>query len=190
MQELYDHINKFSKISFTEFEEVLSFFEMKSVIKKEVFYRPPNQILKHYFVVKGCVHLYFINERGTEQTLQFGINNWWITDYSAFQHNRNSEFYIQAVEDSVILQITYQKQEELLQRVPKVEAYFRNIYQIGYGAAIMRMKYIFSYSKEEIYFKFRDAYPEFVNSVPQYLVATYLGLSPEYVSKLRRKSIS
>ena len=71
-----------------------------------------------------------------------------------------------------------------------MEVYFRNIYEIAYGAAIMRMKYIFTYTKEEIYFKFRDAFPDFVNNMPQYLVATYLGLSPEYVSKLRRKDVS
>lgn len=190
MQKLYDHINKYSNIDFNEFQKMKSFFEIKPVDKKEILYRAGNNALNHYFVLSGCIHMYFINERGTEQTIQFAIDNWWITDYLAFQDNRSSEFYIQAVEKSEILQITSQKQEELLQLFPKMESYFRQIYQKAYGAAIMRLKYIFSYSKEEIYYKFRDAFPDFVNNVPQYLVATYLGLSPEYVSKLRRKRIS
>ncbi|WP_460542206.1 Crp/Fnr family transcriptional regulator [Echinicola sediminis] len=187
---LFDHINRFTPISKSEFEQIEPFFEKRSVAKKEILYRAGDHALKHYFVSSGCVHLYFINERGSEQTLQFAIENWWITDYLAFQNNGRSDFFIQAVEPSELLQISFQKQEEMLRKFPQMETYFRNIYQKAYGAAIMRMKYIFSYSKEEIYFRFRDAFPEFVNNVPQYLVATYLGLSPEYVSKLRRKSIS
>lgn len=132
--------------------------------------------------------MYFISDRGSEQTLQFAINNWWITDTLAFQNNRSSEFCIQAVESSIILQISHKNQESLFLEFPKMETYFRHIYETAYGAAIMRMKYIFNYSKEEIYFEFRNAFPDFVNNVPQYLVATYLGLSPEYVSKIRRKS--
>ena len=190
MQELYDHINKYTVIDKNEFQEISSFFETESINKKEVIYEAGHKSLNHYFVLEGCVHMYFINERGIEQTIQFAIKNWWITDYLAFQNKRSSEFYIQAVEPSVILQTGCEKQEKLLQQFPKMETYFRNIYQTAYGAAIMRMKYIFSYSKEEIYFHFKDAFPDFVNNVPQYLVATYLGLSPEYVSKIKRKSIS
>ncbi|WP_445709866.1 Crp/Fnr family transcriptional regulator [Flavobacterium sp.] len=190
MQKLFDHIKKYININENEFQEIASFFETKPVHKKEVFYTPGSTSLKHYFVLEGCVHMYFVNDKGTEQTLQFAIENWWITDCLAFQNNRSSEFFIQAVDSSVILQIGYKEQEELLLKFPKMEIYFRNIYQTAYGAAIMRMKYMFSYSKEEIYCRFKEAFPEFVNNVPQYLVATYLGLSPEYVSKIRRKSIS
>lgn len=190
MKELYDHICKFIDLNDAEFEAVASYFERVSLRKKDIIYRAGDKTLDHYFVINGCMHMYFINDRGAEQTIQFAIKDWWITDYLAFQHKTVSEFYIQAVEPSDVLRISGQKQEELLKRFPKMETYFRTIYQIAYGAALMRMKYIFDYSKEEIYFKFRDAFPDFVQNVPQYLVATYLGLSPEYVSKLRRKSTS
>lgn len=190
MQKLFEHINKYTSIDTADFEEIISFFTTKSVSKKENIYTAESKALHHYFVLNGCIHMYFINDRGAEQTLQFAIENWWITDYLAFQNNRSSEFCIQAVEKSEILQITYQDQEELLRRFPQMENYFRKVYQTAYGAAMMRIKYIFSYSKEDIYFEFKGAFPNFVNNVPQYLLATYLGLSPEYVSKLRRKRIS
>lgn len=190
MRKLFQHINKFVSIDEEDFKEIVTFFELKNYKKKEGVYGAGMGVPKHYFVLSGCAHLYFINDRGAEQTLQFAIEDWWITDYLAFQKNQASEFYIQAVENLELLQISREKQEELLEAFPRMEVYFRQVYQVGYGAAIMRMKYIFTYSKEEIYFRFRDAFPEFVNSVPQYLVATYLGLSPEYVSKLRRKQLS
>ncbi len=190
MKALYEHINQYTSIENEDFQKIMSFFEVKSVNKKEIVYNSGSKDLKHYFVGNGCLYMYFINDRGAEQTLQFAINNWWITDYLAFQNNRSSEFYIQAANPSLILQISYKEQEALLLEFPKMESYFRHIYQTAYGAAIMRMKYIFNYSKEEIYFQFRDSFPDFVNNVPQYLVATYLGLSPEYVSKIRKKKFS
>ncbi|AYN67672.1 Crp/Fnr family transcriptional regulator [Euzebyella marina] len=190
MNELHKHILGFCDLNNEQFELVRDYFEYKRVSKKETLYEAGSNNLGHFFVVKGCLHMYLINERGSQQTLQFAIDNWWLTDHQAFRNRTASEFYIQAVEASEVLIISNEKQADLLQRFPQMEVYFRNIYAIAYGAAIMRMKYIFTYTKEEIYFKFRDAFPEFVNNVPQYLVATYLGLSPEYVSKLRRKDVS
>lgn len=190
MQQFYKHINKYTEVNKLDFKKISSFFEIMSVKKKEIIYSAGSNDLEHFFVVNGCLHMYLIDDAGTEQTLQFAINNWWLTDYLAFQSNRSSEFYIQAIEPTTILKISYKKQEQLLKQYPKMETYFRNIYQIAYGASIMRMKYIFTYSKEEIYLKFKEAFPDFVNSVPQYIIATYLGLSPEYVSKIRRKIIS
>lgn len=190
MQELYDHISRYCAIDVEEFRQIKSFFELGTPKKREIIYRGGSAGLGHYFVLRGCLHMYYVNDRGGDQTVQFAIDNWWITDYLAFQNNKRSGFSIQAVKPSRVLKITYRKQEEMLRKFPKMETYFRNVYQTGYGAAVMRMKYTFDHSKEDIYFRFRDSFPEFVNSVPQYLVATYLGLSPEYVSKLRRKKIS
>ncbi len=190
MQKLFDHINKYTNVDEFEFHEIEPYFNAEEISKKETLYSAGSKALKHYFVLEGCLYMYFINDRGSEQTLQFAVSNWWITDYLAFQNKKSSEFYIKAVDKSKVLSIGYEQQEELLSKFPKMETYFRNIYQTAYGAALMRMKYIFDFSKEEIYFKFKEAFPEFVNNVPQYLVATYLGLSPEYLSKLRKKSIS
>lgn len=144
----------------------------------------------NYLVLSGCIHLYFLDEKGIEKTVQFGIENWWLTDYLAFYHQKTTDFYLQAVEDAEILMITYPKQQELFQKHPKLEQYFRHIYQIAQGAATMRMKYIFDYSKEDIFFRFRELFPEFVQRVPQYMLATYLGLTPEYLSEIKKKGIS
>lgn len=187
---LFSHISRFSEIDKTKFEEILSFFEIKKVKKKAILMSEGTHCKSHFFVLEGCLHMHFSNSKGAEQTVQFAIENWWLTDYSAYHTQAISEYNISAVEDSLIAVIDHNKQESLLNKYPELEKYFRVVYQIAYGAALNRVKYIFNYSKEEIFFIFRDHHPDFVNRVPQYMVATYLGLTPEYLSQLRKKTVS
>ncbi|MAZ26476.1 MAG: cyclic nucleotide-binding protein [Cytophagaceae bacterium] len=190
MKNLFEHINKYVAVTEKEFEEISSYFTQRHVAKKETLYNAGDKGLHHYHVLEGCIHMYFIDAKGAENTLQFALKDWWLTDYLAFQKKQVSEFYIEAVEPSMILEISAKDQEGLFKAHPVMESYFRNIYQIAYGASLIKIKYIYKYSKEEMYYRFRDAYPHFVNNAPQYMVATFLGLSPEYVSKLRKKSVS
>jgi CRP-like cAMP-binding protein len=149
------------------------------------------QICKyHYFVLNGCLRKFFINEKGNEQTTEFAIENWWITDNIAYEYRLPTEFYIQAVEDSEVLSIDNYSQEKLLIEFPKMERYFRFIYQRAFAAAQMRIKYLYAFSKEEFYYHFNKNYPEFVQRIPQYLIASFLGFSPEYLSEIRNKSRS
>ena len=80
--------------------------------------------------------------------------------------------------------------DSLLNKFPKMERYFRTIYETAYGAALMRFKYINTYSKEEIFFRFKEKFPEFVQRVPQYVLASFLGLTPEYLSEIKKKQFS
>lgn len=134
--------------------------------------------------------MFFVNEKGVERTVQFAIENWWMADFLAFQNKNQTEFSIQAVEKSQLLCISYEKQEQLLAQFPQLEKYFRIIYQIGYGAALVKMKYLFDLTKEEIYFHFTENFPDFAQRVPQYLIGSFLGLTPEYVSEIRAKKRS
>ncbi len=188
--QFYNHLKKFIEIDERKFSEILCYFESKSLKKKETLISAGNICSSNYFVLKGCLHMFFINDKGAENTVQFGIENWWLTDNLSFLRHSTTEFYIQAVEKSEILFISYDKQEELLNKYPELEKYFRKVYQIAYGAAIMKMKYIFNFSKEDIFFYFRNSHPEFVQRVPQYLLATFLGLTPEYLSEIRKKKRS
>nr|WP_299035759.1 Crp/Fnr family transcriptional regulator [uncultured Tenacibaculum sp.] len=115
------------------------------------------------------------------------MENWWLTDFLAFQNQKHANFTIETVENSEVLSISSSKYTELLNQFPLLEKYFRNIYETAYGAALMRLKYINSYSKEEMFFRFREDFPEFVQRVPQYLLASFLGLTPEYLSEIKRK---
>lgn len=183
----FDHINKYIKIDKQDFKKVLTYFKIVDVIKKETLMEEGTLCNYNFMVLKGCLHMYYINDKGTEKTVQFALENWWITDHLAYHHHRESEFFIQAIEPGQVLKISRDKEAQLLSDFPIMEGYFRHIYQIAYGASIMRTKYLFDNSKEDIFFSFSEQFPEFVQRVPQYQLATYLGLTPEYVSEIRKK---
>ncbi|WPP52440.1 Crp/Fnr family transcriptional regulator [Catalinimonas niigatensis] len=189
-EQLYKHITKFIPFEAQHFDEVLSYFQVHEPDKKDKLTEAGTLCNQCYFVLKGCLHMYYVNDKGVEKTIQFAIENWWIADFLAYHHRQSTGFCIQAVEASQVLSLDYHSQNKLLERFPNLEAYFRNVYQIAFGTSIMRVKYLFDYSKEEIFFNFSEEYPEFVQRVPQYMLASFLGLTPEYVSELRRKKRS
>jgi len=184
------HIDKFVQISNEEFDEILKFFETKEVSKKENLLEEGQMCRYHYFVLNGLLRKFFINEQGIEQTTEFAIETWWLTDNIAYERKLPTEFYIQAAEKSQILYISQDNQEKLLNAFPKMERYFRFVYQRAYAAAQMRVKYLFSLSKEEFYFELLRKHPEFVQRVPQYLIASFLGFTPEYLSEIRKRIVS
>lgn len=184
------HIDKFAQVSDDEFEEIKKFFDTKDVAKKENLLEEGQICKHHYFVLNGLLRKFYINEKGIEQTTEFAIETWWLTDNFAYEHKIPSEFYIQAVEQSTILYISQGNQEQLVKAFPIMERYFRFVYQRAYAAAQRRVKYLFSLSKEEFYFQAVKNHPQFVQRVPQYLIASYLGFTPEYLSEIRKRHIS
>ncbi|WP_274476604.1 Crp/Fnr family transcriptional regulator [Mangrovimonas aestuarii] len=187
---LTKHIANITSLSEKEATEIIDFFDYQSYKKKEKLQLSENPCYKLFFVSEGCLQLYFIDDLGNTKTTQFAIENWWITDFLAFQNQNHSEFFIEAVENSKVFSITFSNYQELLEKHPKMEKYFRTIYETAFGSALMRFKYIYSFSKEDIFFEFQTQFPEFVQRVPQYLLASFLGLTPEYLSEIKRKKLS
>ncbi len=190
MKELLKHLRAYILISEEEFEQIEKYFEYLEVKKKENLNSFKNISNYNFFVVQGCLNMYFINDRGENQSVQFAIENWWISDLLSLYRNKKSVFYIQAIEDCKVLSISKNNQEKLLANFPKIERYFRIIYQIAYGASLYRIKFLYQASKADRYFHFIKHQPEFAQRVPQYLIASFLGLTPEYVSEIRAKKIS
>lgn len=184
------HLKKFIEIDENEFREVMGFVEIIKVKKKQNLLLEGQVCKSHFFVLKGCLRKFFINEKGTEQTTEFAIETWWLTDHLAFEKQLPSEFYIQAVENSEVLVIHQPDQEKLLEQFPKLERYFRFVYQRAFAASQMRIKYLYSFSKEEFYHQLVRKYPAFVQRIPQYLIASFLGFTPEYLSEIRAKKLS
>ncbi|MGN6212265.1 Crp/Fnr family transcriptional regulator [Parafilimonas sp.] len=184
------HIDKFAQVSTDEFDAIQKFLTIKNVAKKENLLEEGQICKHHYFVLDGLLRKFFINEKGIEQTTEFAIETWWMTDNIAYEHKTPSAFYIQAVEKSRILYITQDNQEKLVKAFPVMERYFRFIYQRAYAAAQMRVKYLFSLSKEAFYLQSVERYPEFAQRIPQYLLASFLGFTPEYLSEIRKKRLS
>ena len=138
------HLKKFIEIDENEFREIMGFVEIIKVKKKQNLLLEGQICKSHFFVLKGCLRKFFINEKGTEQTTEFAIETWWLTDHLAFEKQLPSEFYIQAVENSEVLVIHQPDQEKLLEQFPKLERYFRFVYQRAFAASQMRIKYLYS----------------------------------------------
>lgn len=181
------HLKKYISLNDDDLQILSSYAKTVSLKKKE-FLLQEGQICKaNYFTEKGLLRMYFINDKGVEQITQFALENWWIADYMSFTMQSPAHFYIQAVENAEVVVIEHHNQEELIKQIPQLEKYFRIIIQRAYAASQMRFKYFYDYSKEENYRQFVSLFPEFVQRIPQYMLASYLGLTPEYLSELRKK---
>lgn len=186
-KKLHGHIRNYVKISDAEFKGIIGYFDEKLLRKRELLLKPGDCCEHLYFVSNGCLNMYFLNEKGVNQSTQIAIENWWISDFLAFTNGRATDFFIEAVEDSQVLALSKTNLENISINFPAFEKYLRIIYQIAYGASLVRLRSLYGLSKAERYQRFVEKYPEFVQRVPQYLLASFLGLTKEYVSELRAK---
>ena len=187
---LVHHIEKFITLEPSDIDTLESCLHISNIKKKEHVLKEGQFCNTMYFITKGCMRQYIINAKGTEQTLQFGLENWWITDYLSYHNHIPSHFYIQAIENSEVIAIEKPVLESLLIQIPKLERYFRIVAQKSFGAAQMRIKFLFTMSAEERYHHFNNLNPEFVQRIPQYMLASYLDFSAEFMSKIRAGKIS
>jgi CRP-like cAMP-binding protein len=181
------HIHKLISLSDQDVYSVLTFFRSATLKKKEQLLNEGEKCKSLYFIDKGCLRMFYFDKSGNEQTIQLAIENWWMTDLDSFNSGNASEFNIQAIEGTTVSVIEKHQLDELLLSHPAMERYFNQIYQRAYAASLMRIKYIFTLSKEEFYDVFCAKYPAFLQRIPQYILASFLGFTPEYLSELRKK---
>lgn len=185
------HIQKIAHLDLKNtWEEIAVFFDLINIKKKQIILHQDDKCNDLYFVIKGCMRSYYIKNNGSEQTIDFAIENWWLTDYMAFEQRTNSAYSFQAVEHTTIAKITRDNYNLLLDQYPELEKYFRCIYQRVSAAAQRRITYHYDFSREELYLHFESNFPWFIQRIPQYLIASYLGFSPEYLSEIKKKRLS
>ncbi|MEN0053397.1 MAG: Crp/Fnr family transcriptional regulator [Mucilaginibacter sp.] len=190
IQQLQAHVEKICSFRIDNASLIEPFFEHRVYKKKELLLTEGHRCFEKFFIVKGCVQLCYLKENGTEQTIDFAIENWWISDFMAFPTGGIAQFSIRAVETTEVLCITADHQQRLLKQVPEMDGYFHIIFQRSYAATQMRIRYLYEFSKEELYLNFLQRFPFFTQRVPQYLLASFLGFTPEYLSELRKKLLS
>lgn len=178
-------------IQLTEEEEVrfVSCLKIKRV-KKRQFIVQPDFICNHRtYIVSGALRAYLIDEKGQDHTVAFGIEDWWIADFNSYFFRQPATLFVEALEDSVLIQIEYNAEQELLEAVPKFEKFYRIISQNGYAFLQRRILSDISLSAEQRYEDFLKRYPALAARVPQYALASYLGVSHELLSKIRNKRV-
>jgi CRP-like cAMP-binding protein len=130
---------------------------------------------------------YTVDDAGVEHIIQFGIEGWIIADLFSFLTNESASYNIDAVEDVELTLMSKSAHDELLKKLPKYETYTRLNFEGAYIAMQRRLTSIISSSLEERYEKFRLQYPEMMQRFPQHMIASYMGLTPETLSRVRRR---
>ena len=181
------HIRRFVDVSEQDVKIIEGYVRGIELKRRECLFTEGQVCRSNYFVEKGCLRMYFLNDKMVEQTIQFALEDWWLSDYFSLARQSLSQYTIQAVEKSVIVALDVHQQEQLFNEIPQLERYFRIMMQRALAASQLRVKLIYELSKEEMYTHFVTSYPEFFQRVPQYMIASYLGLTPEYLSELRKK---
>jgi len=166
---------------------LLSLLESRSLKSGDIIARSGEQHQHFIFVSMGCLMTYFTDSEGVERVLQFAMASWWTGDLDSFTKHTKSCYTVRAIVDSEVLLLTVPGFESLLERVPKLEKYFRILFQNSIVSHSRRITEMNSYSVEERYESFRQRYPTLEQFVPQKYIASYLGVTPEFLSKVRRR---
>jgi len=189
MQALFDHIARFVRLTDEERQLLADTLQEKEFRRKSFLLKEGQVCHTRIFVVKGCLRMYYVSEKGAEQIVYFGIDNWWLSDYKSYASGLPSAYNIQTVGNTEVILWDKSREEQLLQRIPALERYFRILMQHNVAAAQQRVKYMFEYSGAERYHHFSTSFPDFVQKIPQYMLASYLGFSAEFLSKIRAGKI-
>ncbi|SDH53653.1 Crp/Fnr family transcriptional regulator [Winogradskyella thalassocola] len=185
-QNILNHIT----LSKKELESFCSLFNQKEVRKKH-FLMQEGEICKFEgFVTKGLFRVYHIDSNGFEQVLYFAQENWWITDIDSFTNEKPSQLYIQALEDSEVLLISKKDKEFAYNKIPKIEKLFRVMTQKTHIALQRRIIDNLSKTADQRYIDFIEKYPKLFQRLTNVQIAAYLGISHEFLSKIRRKIAS
>jgi CRP-like cAMP-binding protein len=157
-------------------------------VKRRQFILHEGDICKlNTFVVEGCFRMYLVDEKGKEHNLQFAVENWWIGDIGSFHSEEPSKLYIEAIENSVILQIKKEDQLKLFTKHPKFNRIFRVFTENALVSSQKRVLQNISSTAEERYLDFVKRYPNFFNRISNVQIASYLGVTPEFLSTIRKK---
>ena len=157
-------------------------------IRRDAFLVQEGEVSRYMaFVTKGFLRSYTVDKKGEEHTVQFAAEGWWITDLYSFLAGKEGLYFIQALEDSDVLLIDRAAYEKLCETLPKFERYFRLLLQNNYIATHKRIVASISLSAEERYLQFLEDYPAIARRVAQRHLASYLGMTPEALSRIRSR---
>ena len=184
---LYQKLQEKITITEEEFRTCTSYFQPKKLRKRQYLLQEGDVCRYQAFVEKGILRSYTVDEKGSDHILQFATEGWWIADLSSYLTGEPSPFNIEALEDAEVLLLSKPAWDELMERFPKFEHYFRILIQNHLITTQKRLMQSLAQPAEEKYKQFTLTYPQCVQRVPQHMIAAYLGISRETLSRLRKQ---
>lgn len=179
----------FKDLDFSEKEIQLinNAFKKVKFNKGAVLIEEGETVNTQYFIMEGCLRSYRINKLGKEFTVQFGVKDWWISDYTAFFSSEKAIMTVEVIQDAILYKITNEQKEFLYNQVPKIEHFFRLKLEKAFASFQKRIIANLSLTAAERYINFITTYPNIEQSVKNYHIASYLGITTESLSRIRKE---
>jgi CRP-like cAMP-binding protein len=181
------HLEQITSLSEDEFEYVFSIFKSKFAKKHQLLIQEGDAVKNEYWVASGCLKAYNTTEDGKIKIIRFAMENWWISDYQAYLTQGTATLTIQCLEDCELLVLSYSDREELCRKIPKMERFFRKKIEGGYISFQQRLISMLSENAATRFAVFQQQYPSLVQRIPKKLIASYLGVSRETLSRIEQK---
>ncbi len=163
------------------------YFQLRKLRRRQYLLQEGDWCRHYHFVLDGCLRMYFVDEKGNEHILQFATANWWIADIGSFHSEKPSRLNIDALEASEVLRIQKKDLLHLYEKYPKFDRYFRVLTENAFVKMQDRVLQNISSSAEERYRSFLENYPNLSNRISQVQIASYIGVTPEFLSKIRKQ---
>jgi CRP-like cAMP-binding protein len=180
---LRQQIEKITPLTDGEFDYILSHFTPKKYKKHQFLVQENEAVRNDFFVLSGCLKAYHTDREGKEHILQFAFTDWWITDYNSYFNQINATINVDCIEDSEVLCLSLYNREKLCSEMHKIEHFFRRKSNAGYIALQQRILSMLNNNPQERYEKLLHLYPSLFQKVPKKLIASYLGVSRETLSR-------
>ncbi|WP_347066422.1 Crp/Fnr family transcriptional regulator [Flavobacterium sp. WV_118_3] len=187
MNLLLDTIARYVTLTSEEQERVVAATEFQSYKAKSILLKEGEICLHSYFVIKGILRSYTIDENGVEHVVSFASPGWWIADMYSYLSQRPGQLYIETNEDSEVILLSKENQERLYDEVPKMERFFRILIENSLVANQQRLIDNLSFTAEARYDKFTKKHPDLIHCLPQKQIASYIGVTPEFFSKMKAR---
>ncbi|MEO1049713.1 MAG: Crp/Fnr family transcriptional regulator [Bacteroidota bacterium] len=186
MHPLHQHIAAVTPFTEAEFENALPHFKSGFFNRKTKVILPGQYVKSQYFVIKGCLRTFLIDPDGKEHTIQFAVENWWASDYIAYYTGAKSVLSVECIEDTEVLMVHKDQLESLYLKVPAIEHFFRRQLEKAFVAFQKRILSNLHETAELRYEQFIHQYPNIEQRVRNYQIASYLGITPESLSRVRK----
>jgi CRP-like cAMP-binding protein len=186
MHPLRQHIEKITPLSTEEFDYILGHFTEKKLRKHQYLIQDSDLVQNDYWVLEGCLKAYHLDREGKTHILQFATEDWWISDYQAYFYQSPATIWADAIENCTLLSLSLTNREKLCSELHKMEHFFRKKSNSGYVALQNRILSLLNSSAEERFHQFSNQYPSLLQRLPKTIIASYLGVSRETLSRFSK----
>jgi len=186
-QLLLDYIERYIDLTDNEKSILLAKVTYRKYLKGQYIVQQGDICKYSSYLISGCTKTSYMDPKGQEHIIMFATEDWWTSDIGSFITQTPADYNIQCIEDTEVIQFFYDNQEDLLEKIPKLERLFRKMLEKALVSSQKRIVRNFSLTAKERFLKFRELYPKIEQRVPQYMIASYLGITKEFLSRIKHQ---